>query len=388
MTREGNFGNRIGLAILMMLGLLALDRLPRYTGPSRTIRAVERVVKEMHSDELNAADLHILAAGYYEGLRNDVPVSQVNVQRNGMSTLQSDVRPRHDFLGYEFRPNVKRSYPGGMRITNSFGMASPEISREKPPHTRRIALSGDSLSVGPYGQDYVALLEDRLNRDCRTPEIQNFQVLNFSVYGYSVVQMMDVAMEKAPAFQPDVYLVALTGLEFIAGQGWRATVGDLVLKRIDLKYPFLRNVVAQSGVHPTDRMAVIAEKLEPFLIPVTRWSLEQIRDRAAAQDAQVIVAFIPGAINPDFTAGDFDRLHPAVDGLGVPVLDLRDTFRSVNLRDFQVAVGKDFHPNADGHKRIFENLYSELKSQPRAWAIVTGAAAAQTVPAPASPNSK
>jgi hypothetical protein len=256
-------------------------------------------------------------------------------------------------------------------------MASEEISREKPPHTRRIALLGDSLSVGPYGQDYGALLEDRLNRDCRTPEVQNFQVLNFSVYGYSVVQIMDVAMEKASAFQPDVYLVALTGLEFIAGQGWRAAVGDLVLNRTDLKYPFLRNVVARAGVHPADRMAVIAAKLEPFLIPVTRWSVEQIRDRATAQGAGTIVAFVPGAINPDFTAADFDKLHPAVDGLGVPVIDLRDTFRSVSLRDFQVAVGKDFHPNADGHKRIFDNLYTQLKSQQRAWAIVTGAAGKQ-----------
>ena len=64
-----------------------------------------------------------------------------------------------------------------MRITNSLGMPNPEYGYLKPPHTRRIALLGDSLSVGPFGHDYVALLEDRLNQENLTPETQRFEVL-------------------------------------------------------------------------------------------------------------------------------------------------------------------------------------------------------------------
>ena len=57
-----------------------------------------------------------------------------------------------------------------MRITNSLGMPNPEYGYEKPPHTWRIALLGDSLSIGPYGHDYEALLEIRLNQANLTPK--------------------------------------------------------------------------------------------------------------------------------------------------------------------------------------------------------------------------
>ncbi len=376
------FAKRIALAVVILLGLLALNSLPRRLAHSRADRVVGRVVREMHNGELNAEDLHILAAGYYEGLRNDVPVTAINPGNDGTSTLQSDVRPRQDFLSYEFKPNVKRSYAAGMRITNSFGMASPEYSIEKPPHAWRIALLGDSLSVGPYGHDFGTLLENRLNHDSATFENRTFQILNFSVYGYAVPQMMDAALEEAPRFHPDVYLVAMTGLEFIDGQGWREHVGRLVLNRKDLKYQFLREVVARAGVRPSDRLVTMAEKLKPFFIPVTRWALGQIRDHAASQGAQMIIVLVPGVINPDFTANDFNRLHPAVDGLGVPVIDLRDTFRSVSLRDFEVTPGKDFHPNARGHERIFDALYSALQARPEVLATLTGTEKAQPAASP------
>src|SRR5258708_5133609 len=123
---KDNFAKQLALAVLMLLALLALDRLAVRKDNSLTARTVGRFVKEMHNGDLNSEDLHILAAGYYEGLRNDIPVAGVNPNADGMSTVQSDVRSRRDFLGFEFRPNVKRSYPSGMRITNSMGMPNPE----------------------------------------------------------------------------------------------------------------------------------------------------------------------------------------------------------------------------------------------------------------------
>jgi hypothetical protein len=360
------FGQKAALTVLLSLGLLALDRLPRGLPPhSLAARTLGRVVREMHNGELNADDLHVLAAGYYEELRNDVPVAGV--------FEQGDIRSVPGFLRYELRPNVKRSYAAGMRITNSLGLANQEYGYQKPPHTRRIALLGDSVSLGPYGHDYRALLENRLNRDCLTTEIQGFQVLNFAVYGYSILQMMDVALDKASRFHPDVYVVAETDLEVMGGAGWRTHIARLVQARTDLKYDFLKKVVAQAGVQPSDRQADIQRKLTPWFLPVLRWALEQIRDHAATEGAQMVILLVPTPINPDYIATDFDSLLPAVGKVGVPVVDLRDTFRNAeNLRDFEVIPGKDIHPNVKGHETIFENLYSGLRAQPKAWAILAG----------------
>jgi len=326
---------------------------------------IEKLLAEMQNSELNREDVDALAAGYYEELRKDAgPI--------GLPNERDDVRFRDDFLRYELKPNVRRAYPAGMRITNSLGMANPEYGYAKPPHTRRIALLGDSMSLGPYRHDYVALLEDRLNQAALTPEIQRYQILNFAVYGYSVLQMMDVALEKAPKFHPDVYMVAMGDLEVINKAGWRTHVGRLWVSGTDLKYDYLRRVVAQAGVQPTDHLPSIPRKLAPNFLPVIHWALEQIRDHAASEGAQMIIVLVPSAIDPNYIATDFSRLRQAMDSLGVPVIDLRNTFRSVNLQDVQVVPYKDIHPNVRGHEMIFEDLYAQLQARPDAWAALVG----------------
>jgi hypothetical protein len=366
------FFKTIGTAVALTLGLLAVNQLPKLLPAHiRGVRTVDRVVKEMHNGDLNAEDLHVLAGSYYEELRNDVPVAGV--------WEQGDIRPA-EFLRYELRPNVKRPYAAGMRITNSLAMANPEYTVQKPAQTRRIALLGASLALGPYGHAYADLLENRLNRDGLSSGVRNFQVLNFAVYGYSVVQIMDAALEKAPKFHPDVYMVEITSLEIMDGAGWRTHVGRLVLERADLKYDYLRKVVAEAGVKSSDRLAIIQSKLAPYRIPVIRWALERIRDHAASEGAQMVIVMVPAPINPDFTAEDFNILHTAADSVGVPVLDLRETFRSANLSELQVVSranapdGKaDIHPNGRGHEMIFQNLYARLQANPKAWTAVTGA---------------
>jgi hypothetical protein len=364
---DNNFTRRFAVTTVLLAGLLVLDWLPGLMAHTESRRRLESVIEEMHNGDLNREDFDALAAGYYEGLRNDV-------KPTGLPVEKDDIRLRNDFLQYEFRPNVNRRYPAGMRITNNLGMPNPDYTYEKPPHTRRIALLGDSVSVGPYRADYEALLEEKLNQTNSTPQGQKFQILNFSVYGYTVLQMMDVAIEKAPQFHPDVYMVALTQLEANRKGGWGAQISRLVLGRADLKYDFLRSVTAQAGIQPTDHMRVIAAKLEPFFLPVTRWALQQIKDHAAAQGAQMVILLVPTPTNPEIINAEFEDIRPAVDSIGVPVIDLRDTFGSKNLAALQVDPGSDIHPNARAHEMLFENLYRQILQDPKLSACILGSA--------------
>lgn len=361
-----DFTRQFALTVLLLLGLLGLSLLPALIGNSQNRLRVQKLLAEMQNGDLNREDFDALTAGYYEGL-------QKNAGHLGMPAERDDVRFSDDFLLYEFKPNVKRNYPAGMRITNSLGMPNPEYGYQKLPHTWRIALLGDSISIGPYEHDYVALLEDHLNQANLTPETRRFEILNFSVYGYNVLQMMDVALYVAPKFHPDVYLVALTHIQ--AG-GKKASTGlhlaRLKLEGIDLKYDYLRQTAAQAGIQPSDHLNTMMRKLAPFHFQMTEWALEQIRDHAASEGAQMVIILVPAPIPADVEAQAFDDIRPTVDKVGVPVIDLRDTFRSKSLANLQVEYGIDVHPNARGHEMIFENLYQKIQQDPQFSANLLG----------------
>jgi len=359
---KDDFKKNLGRAMIVLLGLLVLDRLPAVTGQIRQLSRLNFVIWEMHNGALNADDYHALAAGYYEGIEHTDQISR-GLDRN-------DYRLRGDFLRYEYKPNVKYPYPAGMRITNSLAMANPEYGVDKPAHTRRIALLGDSISVGPWEHSYEQLLENRLNQSYLTPDIQKYQVVNFSVPGYIVLQKMEVGIEKAPKFHPDVYIVQLSSQEIV---GPRKHIARLVTSGTDLKYDFLRRVTAQAGVQRDDHLPTIILKLKPFLTPITRWALEQIRDHATAEGAKMIIVLVPVPIDVNVTASDFDELHIAADTIGVPVIDLRNTFKGQDLLALQVD-DADIHPNVRGHQMIFEDLYNGLRAHPDAWAALVGTA--------------
>ncbi len=359
-----DFNRTFVTVVVLLIGLLLLERLPDLIRRGDSRRRLGKIVDQMRNGDLNREDFDALAANYYEGLRNDSTPTALPVEKD-------DIRVTNDFLLYGFKPNLKRRYPAGMRITNSLAMPNREYGYEKPPHTRRIAIIGDSVSVGPYGHDYGALLEEHLNQDYVTPEIQQFQILNFAVYGYGLVQEMDVALEKAPKFHPDVYMVTLTQL--LVNQGWSGHIIRLILNRSDLKYDFLRQVVAQAGIQPTDHLREVSDKLAPYRLQIERWALEQIRDHAAAEGAQVVFLLLPVPIDSTIVNAEFKEIVPTIDGLGVPVINLRDAFASSrNLAELQVDPGVDIHPNARAHEILFENLYRKIQADPQLKNCIVG----------------
>jgi hypothetical protein len=363
MTTE--FAKRSALVILLIVGLLGLHHLPKIIPKSPVGHRIIQLITPMSRGEMTRENVDALVDGYYEGLRRDSTAP-------GLPSEREDINFRDDFLRYELKPNIHRQYKAGLRFTNSMGMQNPEYPYAKPPNTRRIALLGDSLSVGPYGQDYIAKLEERLNQNCRTPEIQSYQVLNFSVYAYSILQMMDVGLNKAPLFHPDVYVFAITDLEAMETMGWRTQVGSLLISGTDLKYDYLRHVVADSGLQSTNHLPTIRRRLKPYILPVQRWAFQQVKDKADSEGASMAIFFIPAPLPSDFINSDFDSFREAALPIGVPILDLRDTFNSVSLSSIEVDPEADIHPNARGHAMIADNLFAKLQAQPGAWLALAG----------------
>jgi hypothetical protein len=359
------FNKRAAVTVLLLIAILGVHYLPRVLRNTSFGHRISQIVTPMSRNEMSRENVDALVDGYYEGLRRDATAP-------GLPGEREDIQFRDDFLRYELRPNINRQYKAGLRFSNSMGMANPEYPYAKPPHTRRIAILGDSLSLGPYGHDYVAQLEDRLNQNCRTPEIQNYQVLNFSVYAYSIVQMMDVGLDKAPKFHPDAYVITITDLEAMDTLGWRTHVGSLLTSGTDLKYDYLRKLIADTGLSKDNHLPTIRKRLNPYIQPVRRWALEQIRDEAAKQGASMDIFLIPAPLTSDLVNADFNEFQEAAQPIGVPIIDLRDTFSSVNLSTIEVDPNSDIHPNVLGHAMIADNLFAKMQTQPAAWLALAG----------------
>jgi lysophospholipase L1-like esterase len=376
-------GSRIALVLLALLGLKATIA----AGWSRGAVAVStgELVATLSNRGLNKEAREALTAGYYEGLLNEGSrLSSMNrfVLDNRRLQFQDNQRPEsrqtNTFLYYEHIPNHKTPDYQDDRFkywltTNSAGLADKEYPLVKPPHTRRIALIGDSVTRGlgaPPDGNFESLLEHKLNEAHTTLETTRYEILNFGVSGYHITQQLESARVKAAPFKPDVYVFALTDLAVY--RRWSGHIAALVYSGIDLKYDYLRNLVQEARLTKNDPIGVFDARLARYRIPTIRWVIGEVQKLAREQQAEVMVILVPSTEEPKALAEAFLGVRDVVADAGIPVIDLIGTFGgSRDLSAYRVASG-DRHPNAAGHQLLFEELYSKLLADPKLTRVLLG----------------
>jgi lysophospholipase L1-like esterase len=333
-------------------------------------------------------------AGYYERLLG-AGGNPMFMDRKKYETWSKGFRDRiydRSFRLVRFRPNLNRlcdrSEPQGV-TTNSFGLLGPERSLRKLPNTRRVALFGDSVVQG-WGTDqsrsWATLFENRLNSSRPGGVSPKFEVLNFAFPGYSLTQMLDVAEEDAPKYEPDVYMLALTELPVF--RIWNEHLVCIIRLGIDPKYDFLREIVRQAGANSEDNPNVLLGKLAPFRIPVIRGTLAKMKLRAEHDHVPFIIVLVPSLEDGNLSRNRFDGIRELLASLGIPVIDLLDTFEGIQDQERLRINPADVHPNAAGHAMIFENLYAKLQKRPCLWAALIGKGAERAPQAKASETDK
>lgn len=108
--------------------------------------------------------------------------------------------------------------------TNSLGLRSPEIERQKPAGTTRIVVLGDSVAFG-WGLRSEDTFASQLASLLATvyPD-KRFEVINAGVSGYGTWQELDWLKQTGIALQPDVVIVQ-THLNDAADNLW-GTLGQ------------------------------------------------------------------------------------------------------------------------------------------------------------------
>lgn len=362
------------LLALLTVGALA-PRLPA-VGQMSWARYVVDLARERHSYTFGESN------GYYETLMSpsssqggpkDLPlVMWLTENESERTRIPGDQLFDADpFLIYKPKPNLDLANTSeGAVKTNAFGFFDRPWPLTKSQGTRRIVVFGDSVIRGTgvtYDQRFESLLENRLN----TRSNQRCEILNLAVGGYMLTQMFGMAVEKAPAFHPDVYVIAVT--DRTGNPIWAKYLAKLVQDDQDLRYDVLREIVAKAGVTKKDSSAKAQEKLAPYQVSAMRAIFLELKAHAERQSAKLVVFFVPSLQEEAVLDASYSPVRESLRGTSIPVIDASNTFSNVDHDKYRLD-WFDQHPNAIGHQMIADNLYRKLRENPEAWTDFTGEA--------------
>jgi hypothetical protein len=310
--------------------------------------------------------------GYYEQL-NDV--NDFNFRLYEVYSQQSSVRsyagksgqvPRErrpklvdedEFVGTRLIPNLNAVTGDHPFRTNRWGMRDGDYSLEPLPGTKRIALMGGSISLASrvaVENSFETLAENQLNLEQTGPYSKRYEILNFSTGTHGILQRLILLDKKALDFKPDVVLFT-SHLE-----DSRPDIRHLSRTPLDkIPYPEVVEIVRAAGV--TEETP--EEEIKARLLPVWEKLLQVYYHRAVTlchqRGVKIALVLIPS--RPEEQAPD--RVAAILD-LGKEVgfdalIDLSRVYDGYAPMDVQVS-SDDHHPNAQGHRLIYQRLYSDL----------------------------
>ena len=120
-------------------------------------------------------------------------------------------------ISYDLNEGIVRSNRGDILI-NKWGFRGPYVAKEKPNYIYRIVTMGGSTTAGKYENEetYPRLLERMLNG--QNDETQNYQVLNYGVWGYNSCNLKTLYKQEIIKFNPDMIII-MSGWNDIIKQG-------------------------------------------------------------------------------------------------------------------------------------------------------------------------
>ncbi len=360
---DPKLGNLFGCGVLLLLAWL-----PELGGEAS--RPME-IIASLRSERTNKADSERAERGYYEGL-NDAGsfTSQPEVSRSAkpagrewLDVRRSDIsRMTGDLLEYELVPSLKSTWKDAPFVTNAWGMHDQPYTQRKPEGAFRIALIGASMEVAAgveLDQTYEALIENRLNQELAGRAHHSYEILNFAVGGYSMVQKLLVVRDRVPAFQPDLVLLTLHATEERRLHNHLANViaGSVT-------DPFLDSILAGSAI----TLGMEESDVRRLLPAVTEVALQQsmsaLASECRAAGIPVMTVFLPLTDDSDRDEALFETLKRLTLAADLRPIWIRDAFEGVEAEGILLAPRWDpLHLNAKGNQLLADALYPHLMQQ-------------------------
>jgi hypothetical protein len=201
---------------------------------------------------------------------------------------------------------------------------------------------------------FEALVEARLNQEHAGGKFQRYEILNFGVAAFTVLQQAAMLQQRALNFQPDLVIMTLhpasdppTSLRYLV---------DVVRAGRAVPYADLRELVQNAGIDSTTKEAVAKRRMWPHVMEMMQWSLREVARTCREQNIPAIL-LVMDAINEESPA-EQPLIHYA-DSLGFAIMDLRRANQGHDPATLVLAAW-DRHPNQAGHRLLADAMYQRL----------------------------
>ena len=358
---------------LGVLGSLLVLGLPTVHG--RLAEPVARGVETLRVSGPNTRDAAELRRGYYEelfavgidnpGLRQAYDRAPADWQRIQETSAW---RPRDvektgwplPTPGGELVPGARIEFKHAPLTVNRHGMRDRPRELPKPAEAHRLALLGSSHAMGSGVADdatFAARLTAEGVGDAP------FEVLNFAVAGYSVLDDLARLELDALPFAPDAVLEV--GHTHDAGKIVRVLARHLAeggdLAGDDPTARALAELVTTTGAAPGQPISVLEHRLRPRRFDLLGVLYHRIA--TTCRDRGIVPVWILLPLLSDDPAGDdaptAEQLLELTAAAGFEVLDLRTVYAGLDPAQLRLAPW-DEHPNARAHQRIADALEERL----------------------------
>ncbi|MBX2822909.1 MAG: hypothetical protein KTR29_24635 [Rhodothermaceae bacterium] len=330
-------------------------------------------------DRMSIKDEKVQERGYYEQLLDNRPQMSALWQSGNkrptdwQGMVPSGIAKETDNLMYEeLRPSIKNTvFKRAPLSTNQWHMRDMEYAKEKPEQTIRMAMLGKSYEMGwgvRNSEVMEQVTEDKLNAEYAAQSGYNYEIMNFSVGGYSIVQYVELSEKSFPEFAPDVVIVTTH-----AGEGSRVVANILKIYNKGTALPdYLQGFLDRAGVQRDMEYAEQKRRLDELEEDIVRWGYTRMLKAYEEQGVLPIWVFVPRTMGHQFATdgvaenvSEFKRWSAIAEETGFEHLwNLSGTFDEYEeVLQIQLAEW-DTHPNALGHdllgQRFFEVVVENI----------------------------
>ena len=266
----------------------------------------------------------------------------------------------NDLFAYVLVPSKKTKFKNSMLSTNQWGMRDKEYAKLKAENVYRFAILGSSLVMGSGVKDdevFENIVENHLNEEASIKSGKKYEMLNFAVGGYHIIQNVKFTEEKIFEFSPDIVL-------YFAHPREDKRALDRAVKLfedgIDLEFDFLRQVKQESGCQSGMSHNEIKKRLMPYGKQIIEWGYKRIVANCLKHNAKPIWVYLPTIDDIENESKDeVSKITKLAQDAGFKTISLAEVFKNYDIETIQVAPW-DNHPNALGHRLIADLFYKRL----------------------------
>ena len=268
-------------------------------------------------------------------------------------------KSRYSEVVYELKPNLETYFKLASFKTNSFGMRDKEYEIAKPNNSFRIAVIGDSFTL-PAGVRingaYHTLVENRLNAE---ENDRLFEILNFSVSGYSLRQYWAVLNLKVKQFNPDQIIIG-----FCSSNDHKIPPNRIFQEPFREKpktYPFYHSFVVKGILRYFKNRKVSNMNNDNVIFSRQEMNymseyFSKFQNYSDSHEIPVLIALISNSYQEKYSK----KLRNLVEKKNLYFTDLSLAFKKKNNKEYRI-FPHDRHPNEKANKIFGNHLYVFLK---------------------------